>query len=116
MGHAIIQTIDEQRPFSMLSNLYVAKTPSNFESVLCVPINVWGKCCGSLNFDSPKPNAFRRLDFEQAAFYGLVLAQILHQGGGRVTKTATASDMRYDPEETTDQPDNREPNDHQGGA
>ncbi len=77
--HGILQTLAEDRPYKGVLDVFhpPAKKPS-FRSVLCVPLVVFEECHGVLNFDSIRPNAFSRVDFEQAMFYGLAVAQVLH--------------------------------------
>jgi hypothetical protein len=65
--------------FAIVPNLYVPDVVQDFESILSVPMVAYRKCFGVLNFHSRKRNAFRRLDFLQATFFGFVVAQVLHE-------------------------------------
>lgn len=82
LRHAIIQSISEHPRFDMIAGLYhLFPLGQEYGSVLSVPVVDGGKCYGVLNFAARKPNAFRRLDFLQAVFYGFALARVL-QGLG----------------------------------
>ena len=84
LRHALVQDIDDEpgdEPFKMRPGAFVPQGNRDYQSILCVPIRAHGRCFGVLNFDSPRRNAFRRIDFEQATFYGFALALVLlHRG------------------------------------
>jgi hypothetical protein len=79
LGHAIIQTLQDDYPYEMVESLYKPspQEDKDYVAILSVPLVIFGTCYGALNFDSAKPNAFRCMDFQQAAFYASVVAQIL---------------------------------------
>jgi hypothetical protein len=78
--HGIIQDISNPTaPYRMMPRVFRDLGHREYSSVLCVPISIHGCNYGVLNVDSNKPNAFHRLDFEHALFYGFVLALVLHQ-------------------------------------
>jgi hypothetical protein len=87
LRHGIVQAIDEDpgdEPFAMEPDVYLPQGSRDYQSILSVPIRAHGERFGVLNFDSPRVNAFRRIDFEQATFFGFALALVLlhNQGAG----------------------------------
>jgi GAF domain-containing protein len=81
--HAILRDIERDATYDGKLDLFVPDEREPFRSILSVPIVTGGECFGVLNFDSTKRNAFRRVDFEQASFYGYVMAQFLQGKGQR---------------------------------
>jgi hypothetical protein len=77
LRHGIVQDIHKARPYLLKEDLYVNCSREPFNSILSVPVTAAGVHYGVLNLDSAKGNAFRRIDFEQAMFFGFVLAQFL---------------------------------------
>lgn len=80
LRHAIVQFIDDEpgdEPFYIEPGIFRPQGTRDYQSILCVPIRAHGERFGVLNFDSPRANAFRRIDFEQATFYGFALALVL---------------------------------------
>jgi hypothetical protein len=77
LRHAVIQNINENRPYTLIEDLYIEDSVQNFSCILSVPVSTRGRQYGVLNFDSTKINAFRIIDFEQAMFFGFALAQLL---------------------------------------
>jgi hypothetical protein len=78
LRHGILQTLAESRPYKLVTWVFVERGPRlGFRSVLSVPLTAYGTCYGVLNFDSSRANAFSRVDFEQAMFYGVAVAQVL---------------------------------------
>lgn len=79
LRHGIVMDVSRARPFQLVQDLYVSCNVEPFNSILSVPVTSGGHRLGVLNFDSKKGNAFRRIDFQQAAFFGFVLAKFLHE-------------------------------------
>lgn len=77
LGHAVIQTIAEDRPYTLVEDLYVEDNIGKCRSILCLPVAARGHQYGVLNFDSIHVNAFRIIDFEQAMFFAFVLARLM---------------------------------------
>jgi len=78
LGHAIIQTLGDDDPYEMVGGLYIRGDANTaYRSILSVPVVIFGQCYGTLNFDSARPNAFKRIDFQQAMVYGSIVAQLL---------------------------------------
>jgi hypothetical protein len=80
LGHAILQDITEG-DYDLEMDLFVRDDREPFESVLSVPMVANGYCYGAVSFDSPERDAFKRLDREQALFFGYVVAQVLREAG-----------------------------------
>ncbi|MDP9120112.1 MAG: GAF domain-containing protein [Acidobacteriota bacterium] len=80
-GHGIIQNIEEDQPYRVMADLFIPSGSREIRSILSVPMVAYGTCFGALNFDSTVVNAFHRLDFEQAMYFGFVVAQLLHLRG-----------------------------------
>lgn len=80
-GHAILHKVETTKgivTYDYASGVYASRQgDEEYESVLSVPIVIYGTCYGALSFDSTKANAFRRLDLALASFYGSVMAQVL---------------------------------------
>jgi len=79
-GHAVlkVETDDGKITYDYASGMYLAQPGDGaYEAVLSVPIVIFGTCYGALSFDSPKPNAFRRLDLAIASSYASLVAQVL---------------------------------------
>jgi hypothetical protein len=82
LGHAVVQLLDEDDPFEMVTRLFspFSREDRPYRCVLSVPVMLFGTCFGVLNFDSTKPNAFRKKHIQQAFYFATVAAQILQRG------------------------------------
>lgn len=79
LRHGIVMDVTRDRPFQLVQDLYVSCQVEPFNTVLSVPVATGGVKYGVLNFDSAKGNAFRRIDLQQAAFFGFILAKFLQE-------------------------------------
>ncbi|MEA2563705.1 MAG: hypothetical protein QOH06_5209 [Acidobacteriota bacterium] len=79
LGHAVVQRFDDDDPYEMVTKLFFAFDEEDrpYRAILSVPVILFGTCSGVLNFDSTKPNAFRKKHIQQAFYFATVVAQVL---------------------------------------